>query len=211
MNKQDKPFPYTFNTEDIKLESKEKLFDRFFNVSLVSFKHKLFAGGWSDTVQREVFERSDAVVVLPYDITRDDIVMIEQVRVGCIENGENPWMFELVGGMVEEGESIEDVAKRETEEETGLSVKQLVSMQSYLSSCGGTSERIHLYLAIVDSTQYKSICGVEHEHEDIKVHVFEREQVLAWLNAGKIDNASGVIALYWFQNNLTRLNQMLEA
>lgn len=197
--------PYQFGQDDVEILAKETLFHRFFNVNLVTFKHKLFSGGWSKPVKREVFERADAVVVLPYDPVADKIVMIEQIRVGCIENAANPWMLELVGGMVEIGETIETVAQRETEEETGLIASKLVPMQSYLSSCGGTSERIHLYLAYVDSNQIKPIAGLASENEDIKVHAFSRSQVLDWLSQGKIDNASGLIALHWFNANFEHI------
>lgn len=163
--------------------------------------------GWSAPVQREIFERGDAVVVLPYDPIRDKIVLIEQVRIGAILNASHPWTFELVGGMVEENQTIESVAKRETLEETGLIPQALIPMQSYLSSCGGTSERIHLFLAQVDSTKTQLICGVEYENEDIKVHVFTRQEVMDWLNQGKIENASALIGLHWLQQNLDKVKQ----
>ncbi|WP_440905071.1 ADP-ribose diphosphatase [Catenovulum sp. SX2] len=194
-------FPYSLDKHDVEVVSKKSLFSRFFTVSLVSFKHKLFAGGWSETVEREIFERGDAVVVLPYDPKLDKIVMVEQIRVGCMENAAHPWAFELVGGMIEQGQSIESVALRETEEETGLIASDLIPMQSYLSSCGGTSERIFLYVAKVDSTQCGDICGLDYEHEDIKVHQFDCEQVFHWLENGKIDAAAVVIALQWFKLN----------
>ncbi|MER2493499.1 ADP-ribose diphosphatase [Catenovulum sediminis] len=199
MTKQTQDFPYSFDKKDVKVVAKESLFSRFFKVSLVSFQHRLFAGGWSEVVQRELFERGDAVVVLPYDPVADEIIMIEQIRIGCIENAEHPWAFELVGGMVDEGQTIESVAHRETQEETGLLIDELVPMQSYLSSCGGTSERIYLYLAKVDATKAADICGLDYEHEDIRVHRFCRKQVMHWLDAGKIENASALIALQWFK------------
>lgn len=207
MKSKNKIMPYQFGNQDVEILKKEKLFSRFFNVSLVTFKHKLFAGGWSDPVQREIFERGDAVVVLPYDPIRDEIVLIEQVRIGAILNASHPWTFELVGGMVEENQTIDSVAKRETLEETGLIPQALMPMQSYLSSCGGTSERIYLFLAQVDSTKTQSICGVEYENEDIKVHVFTRQEVMDWLNQGKIENASALIGLHWLQQNLDKVKQ----
>ncbi len=205
MKHKSQPLPYEFDQDGVEIIQKESLFSRFFNVSLVTFKHKLFAGGWSEPVQREIFERGDAVVVLPYDPNRDEIVLIEQVRIGAILNAQNPWTFELVGGMVEENESIESVALRETYEETGLETTELLPMQSYLSSCGGTSERIYLYVAKVDAQNIQPICGLDHENEDIKVHVFSRECVMDWLNQGKIENASAIIGLQWLQTNLDKV------
>lgn len=197
--------PYRFSKSDVQINRKETLFSRFFTISLIEFKHKLFAGGWSHTVTRELFERGDAVVVLPYDPVRDKIVMLEQIRIGCMQNSAHPWSFEFVGGMIEKGESIEAVAHRETLEETGLQLKDLLPVQSYLTSCGGTSERIHIYIGRVDSSQAADICGLPEEHEDIKVHVLPTNQVLQWLDEGLIENASPLIALQWLKLNLSRV------
>ncbi|MCU4675324.1 ADP-ribose diphosphatase [Catenovulum sp. 2E275] len=207
MKSKENSLPFQFNKNDVEVIKKQNLFSRFFNVSLVTFKHKLFEGGWSEPVQREIFERGDAVVVLPYDPIRDEIVLIEQVRIGAILNAANPWTFELVGGMVEQDESIESVAIRETQEETGLEASHLMPMQSYLSSCGGTSERIFLYVAKVNAQAIKPVCGLDYENEDIKVHAFPRTQVMAWLNQGQIENASALIGLHWLQTNLEKVKQ----
>ncbi|WP_111976448.1 ADP-ribose diphosphatase [Algibacillus agarilyticus] len=198
---------FSFTEDDVVIEQKERLYDGFFNINKVTFKHKLFAGGWSGSVERELFERGDAVVVLPYDVERDQIVLLEQIRIGCIANSQQPWMLELVGGMIEPGEEVEAVAHRETEEESGLSLKNLTPMVNYLSSAGGTSERIFTYVGQVDASKAGHICGLDYEDEDIKVHVVSREQALHYMNTGQIENAATIISLQWLELNLAKIRE----
>ena len=73
-----------FSVKDIQILSKETLYQGFFKMVKYAFKHKLFDGGWSNVVVREVFERGHAIAVLPYDPVLDEFVMIEQVRIGAI-------------------------------------------------------------------------------------------------------------------------------
>ncbi len=198
---------FSFDKKDIEIKQKSTRFHGFFKIDEIKFKHKLFKGGWSNIVTREVFERGDAVAVLPYDMERDEIVLLEQIRVGCILNSDNPWMIELVGGMVEQGETPDDVARRETLEEADLHVDALLPMLNYLSSAGGTTERIYIYLAKVDSSTAGDICGLDHEDEDIKVHKVSREQALAWTENGVVENAATLIALQWLELNMAKVKQ----
>lgn len=64
-------------------------------------RHELFAGGMSREISRELFVRHDAVCVLPYDPQRDEVVLIEQFRVGAMDKGANPWLVELVAGLID--------------------------------------------------------------------------------------------------------------
>lgn len=186
-----------FSAQDVKIIEKKPLHQGFFKTTLYKLKHRLFAGGWSEEIEREVMDRGHAVVVLPYDVERDQIVMLEQFRVGAIATSDTPWLIELVAGMTEPGEDIEDVARRELEEEAGLTAEKLTFAMSYLSSPGGLTERIYIYLAKVDAQSASDYGGLASEHEDIRVQAVARTEVMALLDAGKIDNAATVIALQY--------------
>lgn len=186
-----------FSANDVKIIHKKSLYEGFFKTTLYRLQHKLFAGGWSEEIEREVMDRGDAVVVLPYDVERDQIIMLEQFRVGAIANGRTPWLIELVAGMVEVGEVSEDVALRELQEEAGLQANRLTYALSYLSSPGGLTERIFIYIAQVDASKASDFGGLPSEHEDIQVHAVSRQQALQLLDEGKLDNAATIIALQW--------------
>ncbi|WP_246029018.1 ADP-ribose diphosphatase [Parashewanella tropica] len=188
-----------FNNNDVKLLSKQTVFQGFFKVEEYQFVHRLFAGGWSKPVSREVFERGDAVVVLPYDPERDQVVLIEQIRIPALGKNDSPWLLELVAGMIDKDRTPEQVAHAELNEEAGLTAKMLTPINQILVSPGGTSERFFFYWANVDASEAKGLHGLASEQEDIKVHLVSREQAYQWLEQGKINNAATVIGLQWLQ------------
>ncbi|MBJ7222447.1 MULTISPECIES: ADP-ribose diphosphatase [unclassified Brenneria] len=191
------PSPVTFNQDDVEIIAREKLYNGFFSLVRYRFRHRLFNGEMSDEVSREIFERGHAVVLLPYDPVRDEVVLVEQIRIAAYDTSVSPWLLELVAGMIEPGESLEQVARREAQEEAGLSVGRCRQIISYLASPGGTSERLAVMVGEVDTRTAAGIHGLAEENEDIRVHVVSREQSYQWVEEGIIDNAASVIALQW--------------
>lgn len=165
------------------------------------FTHRLFSGKQSPVIHREVFERGHAVAVLLYDPELSEFVLIEQFRIGAMATSDSPWLIEIVAGIVEQGEEPEEVCRREALEEAGVEITKLHKAMSYLSSPGGTTERIHVYVGQVDASCAEGVHGLEHEGEDIYVHRVSEHEAVKWLSEGKIDNAASVIALQWFAIN----------
>ena len=191
--------PVTFAKNDVEIIARETLYSGFFSMELYRFRHRLFNGEMSGEIKREIFERGHAAVLLPYDPVRDEVVLVEQVRIAAYDTSETPWLLEMVAGMIEEGESVEDVARREALEEAGLVVGRTKPVLSYLASPGGTTERSSIMVGEVDATTAEGIHGLADENEDIRVHVVGRELAYQWVEEGKIDNAASVIALQWLQ------------
>ncbi|MGR7071813.1 ADP-ribose diphosphatase [Klebsiella aerogenes] len=189
----------TFSKNDVEIIARETLYRGFFSLDLYRFRHRLFNGGMSGEVTREIFERGHAAVLLPFDPVRDEVVLVEQIRIAAYDTSESPWLLEMVAGMIEEGETVKDVARREALEEAGLEVGRTKPILSYLASPGGTSERLSILVGEVDASTAKGIHGLAEENEDIRVHVVSREQAYQWVEEGKIDNAASVIALQWLQ------------
>ncbi|ELM6648767.1 TPA: ADP-ribose diphosphatase [Vibrio vulnificus] len=199
-----------FTPEDVEVLSKEPLFQGFFKMIKYRFRHKLFAGGWSNVIEREMFERGHAAAMLPYDPIRDQVVLIEQIRVGALEH-QHPWQLEIVAGMIDRDESAEAVVRREAQEEAGLEVGQLVSVVSYYPSAGGCSEKLDVFIGEVDASKAHGIHGLDYEDEDIRVHVMTREQAYDLVKHGKIENGASIIALQWLElNHLQLKSQWLE-
>lgn len=193
-----------FTSEDIEVLSKETLFQGFFKMVKYRFKHRLFAGGWSNEIEREMFERGHAVALLPYDPISDRVVLVEQIRVGALEHAQ-PWQLEIVAGIIDKNESPEDVARREAVEEAGIEVANLQKVTSYYPSSGGCSERLDVYVGRVDASTAHGIHGLDCEGEDIRVHVVSREQAYEWVESGRFENGASVIALQWLELNHQRI------
>ena len=179
-----------FSHQDLTILKEETVYKGHFELKKIHFKHKLFNGGVSGEVVRELL---------------DNVVLIEQVRIGAYvpDSDRSPWLLELVAGMIDKGtESPEEVAIREAQEEAGLTVSNVEHALSVWDSPGGQLERLHLFLGLVDSSQVGGIYGLlEEENEDILVHVVSREQAYQWVVEGKIDNVIAVIGLQWLELN----------
>lgn len=198
-----------FTLDDVEIISKKNKYQGFFALEEYQVRHKLYRGGYSEILTREIFERGDAVALLPYDPINDTVVLIEQFRLGAIRNDNTPWQLELIAGMFSTNESPVDVAIREAKEEANLEVlpNKMIKIMNYLSSSGGSTETIHLYCALVDSNNVSGVFGLPEEGEDILVQVFKREHVMALLEAGKTPNAATIIGLQWLMLNLEKLKQ----
>jgi ADP-ribose pyrophosphatase len=184
-------------TEAVEIIGRSEPYRGYFRIALYRFRHRLFGGGWSGEIRREVFERGHAVGVLPYDPYAQTVVLIEQFRIGALAGGVDPWQIEIVAGIVEQGEAVEEVAHREAREEAGLSLLALMPMCRYTVSPGGSSESVTLFCGRVDSRGAGGIHGLPEEHEDIRVAVLPFAEAMQWVEHGRINNAVSIIALQW--------------
>jgi len=202
-----------FSQMDINVHHKKCKYQGFFNLDEYQLSHKLFSGGTSDILTREVFERGDAVVMMPYDPITDKLYLLEQFRPGAIRQKCSPWLLEFIAGMFSKNESPVEVAIREAEEEADLKVDKndLLPIMNYFSSPGGMSEKIHLYVGRVNINETDQLnsgrnsFGLREEGEDILLHVVSREQAMDLLDQGKINNASTIIGLQWLSLNYKTL------
>ena len=198
-------FRLRFGAEDVDLQQREQSFRGYFSLETLTLSHRLFAGGWSTPVRRELFQRGDAVGVLPWDPVADELVLIEQFRVGAIRDDDSPWMLELIAGIVEAGESDTAVVHREAEEEAGCRLGQLEQIATFYPSAGACSEQIRLFVGEVTQSQPGTVQGLDSEHEDILVHQLPREQVMQMLDRNEINNGHTLIALQWLARHADRL------
>ncbi|MDD5216299.1 MAG: NUDIX domain-containing protein [Methylococcales bacterium] len=188
--------------KDVKILNKQTLYNGFFRMEKYHLQHELFAGGWSGEIHRELFERGNCVAVVLYDPKRDEVVLIEQFRVGAVKNPINtPWLIEIVAGIMEEGESPEDVAKREAFEEAGCEISELIKINRFYLSPGGSSEQLTLFCGLINSENVGGIHGLAHEHEDILVRAVPFSQAYEMIENNEIDSAIPTIAIQWLALN----------
>ncbi len=179
----------------------------FFSLKTVTLKHTLYKGGWSQPISREIFQRGNCVAVLLYDPVRDEVVIIEQFRIGAVQMPEQAWLLEIVAGAIEPGETAEDVAYRESIEEAGCEIQQLIKINDFFTSPGGTSELLSLFYGRVDTSDIGGIHGLDHEDEDIFVTTMKFDKVYQLLLDGKILSAIPIIAIQWLFINRDKLRQ----
>ncbi|MGM0614679.1 MAG: NUDIX domain-containing protein [Pseudomonadota bacterium] len=197
-----------FTGEDVELVSREVLQQGFFRLEAITLRHRLFEGGWSESMRREVHMRKDAVGVLLYDVVSDALVFVEQFRAGAVDDPLTPWKLEFVAGLVEEGETLENVARREAQEEAGCQVTELKHLHTYYPSPGACNERVTLFCGLIDSQGMGGIHGLEDEHEDIRVHVVSFHDAWELMMQGRLDNAMSLIGMHWLASQRASLRAL---
>jgi ADP-ribose pyrophosphatase len=188
--------------DSIAVRERRTAYSGFFRIDQFRLRHRLFAGGWSPELSREVFLRHNAAGILLYDPIRDELVLVEQFRLAAHLAGFAAWQIEIVAGIIETGESTAEVARREAQEEAGLPViGDLVPIHRFLTSPGGSTETVDLFCGRVDATNAGGIHGLADESEDIRVAVMSTAAALALVAEGRIENGFTLLALHWFAAN----------
>lgn len=192
----------TMDRDDAEILDKEPLHTGFFQMNRYRIRHRLFAGGWSEPLSREIFERGPVAAVVPYDPVRDAVILIEQFRPGPLIAGHaTPWVIEVVAGILEDGESPEELAYRETVEETGCTLQDVELVSSFFMAPGSSNEYCHLLCGKVDASGASGIHGNPDEGEDIRVFSEPVDAAYGRIGRGEIASAFSIIALQWLMLN----------
>ena len=197
-----------YDRSDIDVLDRQNAYCGYFRIDRYHLRFRDFSGQWSESRYFELFERGQAVAVLPYDPTNDQVVLIEQFRMGAIDSG-NPWLLEIIAGIVEPGETLEDVAKRESMEEAHCQLLALEAIARVYVSPGGSSETTQLFCARVDTSIIsREYAGLDEEGEDIRVYTLSYHQLVDYLISGKINSAAPIIAVQWLMLNRERIRKL---
>ena len=168
------------------LASRETVFQGYYQVDKLKFRHSLFGGGTSELIDREMFVRGNVAAVLAYDPISDSIALVEQFRIGAMNQPDNPWLLEVIAGMIEKGEEPEQVAIRESKEEAGLNLSEVRLIRRYLASPGCTPEEVFIYYAETDLSQVQGVHGLEEEGEEPEEVAIRESKEEAGLNLSEV-------------------------
>jgi nudix-type nucleoside diphosphatase (YffH/AdpP family) len=151
------------------------------------------ADGRPYRVDREVVDHGEAAVVLLIDRSRGVAVMVRQWRAPLLAAGADPYLLEACAGILDPGETPEQAARREAEEETGLSVGELRKIGVAIPSGGTLTERMHLYVAEVATEGAEGNRAQPHEGEHIEVIEVPLRQLYDMAMRGEIEDAKTLI------------------
>ncbi len=146
------------------------------------------------SLELEMIRHPGASAIVPF-VNDDEILIIRQFR-----HAAGGMIYEVPAGKLD-GDTPEDCAARELEEEAGRSAGRFVSLGSILTTPGFTDERIHLFAAF-------DLREVPQRHEDdeyIELIQLPLREALEWVWSGKIDDAKSALALLRAAHHLGRL------
>lgn len=157
---------------------------------------------------RDAVRIGRVVVIVPVDLERDEIVLIRQFRLGAhlaLGRGD---MVELPAGRVEKDEDIADAARRECQEETGVTPRILVPIFDLMPSAGSSDEHMYFFLGIVDAAKVAERAGAAHEQEHTRPLRVPIDHALEALAAGSLHYGAAVLGLQWLALNRNRLQEI---
>ena len=136
-------------------------------------------------ITREVVQHPGAVAIIPID-TEENVLLVRQYRYAAGQS-----LLELPAGVIEGGESPDDTAQRELQEEIGYASNNLRALGGVYSSPGFCTEFLYLYIArdLVPSR----LPG--DEDEDISVETIPMSRVDRLIRLGEIQDAKTVAGL----------------
>ncbi|WP_326518875.1 NUDIX domain-containing protein [Acinetobacter sp. CAAS 2-6] len=198
----------SFSYQDVEITSRESLFRGFIQVEKVHLRHRQFADAqYTPVLTRELIHRPEAAGVLIYDDQQQKFALIEQFRVGALDDQRSPWQLEVIAGVLDGDESPESCICRESLEEAGCQIFDLQHLFSFYPSAGACSELFHLYAAKADLTAAGGIFGMSDEGEDIKLHLFEYSDIAALFSQGRLRNSPVIMALQWLQQQINTIKK----
>ena len=193
----------TYNSDQVKIQSREYVFRGFVQVEKVKLSHRLFhQTGFTSTLQREVIHRPEAAGVIIYDDLQQKFALIEQFRIGAMDDVDSPWQLEIIAGVLDGDEAPESCIRRESLEESGCQINELQHLFSFYPSAGACSELFHLYSAAAELPQQGGIFGMPDEGENIQLHLIDYNQISTLMTNGRLRNAPVIMAVQWLQQHI---------
>jgi ADP-ribose pyrophosphatase len=133
----------------------------------------------------QMVDHADSVTILPVD-EKGQIWFVSQYRVGA-----NADLLELPAGVIEQGETPLECARREVQEEIGMAARSMQSLGSFFLAPGYCNEVNHVFLA----RELFASSLAQDEDEFLNISSLRIEQVYQMAHAGKIQDAKSLAAL----------------
>ncbi|SNY91954.1 nudix-type nucleoside diphosphatase, YffH/AdpP family [Cohaesibacter sp. ES.047] len=147
------------------------------------------------SVEREIHDHGHAICVLPVDRDRRVALLVRQLRIGPLANGDrDPMILEVAAGLVDPGETAEEAALREAREELGFDLNDLFHVTSFYASPGTLTEKIDAYLASYTlNDKIHAGGGLDAEDEDIIVEEIALDELGEAALQGNLRDAKTIL------------------
>jgi nudix-type nucleoside diphosphatase (YffH/AdpP family) len=179
---------------DEKILAREK-----YTFSRLDYEFRHADGSWKPH-ERNLFRRPDAAVLLPYDPSRNMLLLTRQFRLGAYMNDSTPGLLEACAGTIDPGEAPDVCMAREAMEEMGLRVSGLRLLFEAFVSPAASTEKLYCFVAPYGrEDRVAAGGGMEDEGEEIEVLELPFAEVLQQADAGEIRDLKTISLLYWLR------------
>lgn len=160
-----------------------------------------FENGITKNLTFEVYGKSDGIAILLYNPSTHKIILSRQFRIPLYaKNITNGFSIELVGGALDENETPEACAIRETEEEVGYKINEVQRVSTVFLSPGIVKEKVHLFIGkYADEDKTENGGGLYNEHEEIEVLETDFEEALQMIDNEEIIDARTIMLLQYLK------------
>jgi len=152
-------------------------------------------GQWQHQV-RETYDRGDGAAVLLVDLSDKSVILTRQFRYPAYYRGETPFLLEVCAGKLD-GDDAEACARKEAIEETGYRVGRLARAYDCFMSPGSVTERLTLFIGVVEGKADGNGGGLEDEGEDIEVVRLPFAAAIQMIETGEIADAKTILLLQY--------------
>ncbi len=184
---------------NVEILDRSRSYTYFFALDDIKVRVPQRDGTQGPVLDRSVFFVGDAAVVLPYDPVADTVLLTEQFRAPVWLNGDGaPWVREPVAGLVDPGETAEQAARREAQEEAGIALGALHKVGAAYSSTGSSTEFVHMFVGLADLSDAEGRGGgVPEEGEDIATIVLPFNDFITGVDNGLYKDMPLLTCAHW--------------
>ena len=143
---------------------------------------------------REILNVGDVVFALCFSPEEKKFYLIKQFRPFYFVR-DKTLKYEIVGGLVDKGESLINALKREIKEEIGVNTKKIIKLTTYCPVPGYSDEIVHVYYAEVETIKLKNLYN-KNENEEIKIFKLNLAELKKINESKSIQNVLTKISIY---------------
>ena len=143
---------------------------------------------------REILNVGDVVFALCFSPEEKKFYLIKQFRPFYFVRNKK-LKYEIVGGLVDKGESLITALKREIKEEIGVKTNKILKLTTYCPVPGYSDEIVHVYFAEVEKIKIKTLYN-RNENEEIKIFKLSLTELKKINKSKSIQNVLTKISIY---------------